>query len=187
MEPKLLIFRGERSRRARGRSGETGPYGHVWSHLLVRAKKVVVARRGSPTGVDPCLALCRSAVDLYMCENATTYVPFEADRMAEPPGDITPIPMLSVLPRQLAALYANEEIMMKYYDDRKANAIIMNRRYNKIMGDRNEYLKYLNNPNHWPLWDLQPCSEVEATCTVAAVAKKDGVALISLVCERIFR
>ena len=138
---------------------------------------IVVARRGNPTGVDPCLTLCRSAVDFYMCDNTTTYVPFEADRMAEPPSDITPLNMLSVLPRQLAALYANEDNMMKYYEDRKANAIIMNGRYNKIMGDRSEYLKYLNNPTHWPLWDLQPCESVEATCTVAAVAKKDGVAL----------
>ena len=95
----------------------------VWSRLLCRAKKLVLARRGLPTGVDPFAELCKSALDSYVTVDSSPYVPFIAADMAETDPDIKPIHMLDALPEHLRS--CTPDTMIQHWDIRKDDVKII--------------------------------------------------------------
>ena len=52
-----------------------------------------------------------------------------------------------------------------------------NSRYNRVLGPRSEYVKYLHRPICRELWDLQPAAKAKATCSFATVYKRNGIEL----------
>ena len=64
-------------------------------------------RRGLPTGAAAVAALGCECADMYTGGPLAAYVPFEADRIAEPPEGAPEIDMLEVLPAVVAERYGD--------------------------------------------------------------------------------
>lgn len=143
---------------------------------MSRRSFLVAARRALPTGVYDPGEMVAARDDTYstsvgICKK---YVPFRGCLMAEPAMGTRGIPMLSVLPTELAELYSNERRLLAEVDVLDEQLERENRMYCKVPCDRDEYMQSLSRPEVWDLWDLQSHDSVRATCSVAAVPKKEG-------------
>ena len=63
-----------------------------------------------------------------------------------------------------------EEIRVR----REAEVRAMNRQYNKALGERDQFVKYLARQDFWHLWMLDRATKCKASMTIAAVPKRDG-------------
>ena len=111
----------------------------------------------------------------------STYVPFEADRIAEPPMATPPIQLLHVLPADVADHYRLLKPLLRPPDEIKEVREELKGRYRTVLGDDKEWVKYLGRVDIRALWRLRPAAEAEATCSIAAVRKSDGHSLRKLV------
>ena len=113
-----------------------------------------------------------------MCSlRSAVCVPFIASDVAEPPIDHQAIPMLSVLPEAVAQRYARPDALLLPESEIAGGFGALCRRFDKVMGPKQEWRRYLSRPEVWPLWELAPEREALATLSVAAVEKKSGTQL----------
>ena len=165
----------ESPRRVTGRQ----PGEEAWRHLRESAR-ICSARRKSlevaSTGADAYRALTRVSIDDYAVRlKGDRYVPFESSLVKEPPVGTAPIRMLEALPADIAVRYRNIEDLLRPGDDASTALEELNRRYCSALGERTQWVKYLNRSDAQPLWALRPAHTVRGRLTIAAVRKKTGV------------
>ena len=105
---------------------------------------------------------------------ATSYVPFESDRVVEPPAGHVPVRMAEVLPPEMAAAYNDVTGMLSDDAIKVQEAADLNSRYCSLLGERAEYLRYLARADVRDMWELVPESSTHHSMSVAAVLKKNG-------------
>ncbi len=169
--------------RVRRTLGVTSTMHEVHLRLLRRAQFLVRARR-SGTGVAWEAELCKHASSAYERDPTERYVPFDASLVSEPDPKHPAIPLLSVLPADLASLYADRDRLVPDLDEKTELLRSLNRQFNRVLGPTVEYHKYLARPDVRCLWELRPATEAVATCSLATVPKRSGDALrkITMVC-----
>ena len=169
-------FPDDRDRCPTGRVVAKGGPQHFGQLRLLRlCKRVRDCRRATPTGGD-LERLCKVSVDDYVRTESRQYVPFVGDRQAEPQPGSPSLYLLDHLPAELRSFYGYEEHMIR--DDAEGSEELrsFNRRYDSILGERSEYIKYLNREGINELWTLYDAEEAKGTCSIAAVPKKSGLA-----------
>jgi len=148
-----------------------------WQSLLLESKRLIAARRGSeanfPTGAALFTALRKSAGDVYGRVRTTSpYVPFVAATVQELPSHAPMIPMLDYLPPRQAEVFANEERCIKGLDaGGKAAFADLNKRYDMVGGNSQEWIKYLLSDEADPLWTYVLDGEERGHCAVLAVPR----------------
>ena len=78
---------------------------------------------------------------MYTGGPLAAYVPFEADRIAEPPEGAPEIDMLEVLPAVVAERYGDFSLLLR--PDAVTIAKERSRCFRRVLGDPAEFLKYL--------------------------------------------
>jgi len=149
------------------------PQRAVCGLLLAESRRLVLARRGnSLTGV-PALegVLKREAGDYTLGGRTSTYVPFLAAAIAEPSKPFQCVEVLSELPGRLAEFYSSEENVLEGGNTDALVLADVDRRYQKVVGPRSEWIAYLRRPDTEPLWDWQRADTIKCRCAVAAVKK----------------
>ena len=162
----------------------------VWLQLLSAAKRVrEVRRRSSSTGAPALAELGGDMSESYQRAGSlpvtAKYADFVGDRMDEPPAGTAGIPLLAVLPPWAAELYGQfEKLVPPLCEDRSAQLRRDNAVFQKVLGSRDEYIKYLWRAEARDLFCLRPVGAVRAWCSVAAVPKRSGDQLrkILMVC-----
>ena len=153
-----------------------GAEGHDKVHLrlLRRAGTLLAARRALPTGVCWRSELKLASQDTYRASTVDdTYVPIESDLVAEPPPGAPSCNALQWLPSSIASVLADPSRLLRPEAECPTYRAGWNKRYNKILGPRCEYVKYFHKPGARDLWELAPESEAEGYCSFACVLKKD--------------
>ena len=160
------------------------PQHRVWIHLLKEAKRVSEARRAAAaaglTGAVLLESLTkRSHADLYgSIHTGPCYLPFKADKMAEPPVHHPVIDLLEALPANVSERYGVFDYVMRPAAEvEAADRKYRGGAYDSILGDRKEYVKYFQRSEAQLLWDLIPEEQALSTLSVAAVANISGTAL----------
>ena len=151
----------------------------AWRRLAFHAQRLVRARRVAgeslPTGasaIDELGKRCQGDVYGRWMRQAV-YEPFQAALVVEPEADHRPILMLEALPDELSEAYSEINRLISTSVEKAAAAKEMNHRYDKILGPRSEYIKYLHRADVRDLWELRPAEEVEHTLSLATVWKKN--------------
>ena len=101
-----------------------------------------------------------------------THEPFVAHLVKEPPANHSHVDMLSALPSEYRHYYEDGSKMIPPEESWPSDHIEVSKRYDKVMGPPDEWIKYLRRPEVRQLWTLAPSAEARATLTVAAVPKK---------------
>jgi hypothetical protein len=149
----------------------------MWKRLLKLGQRLHCVRRALPTGANWTADLGRGAQETYVSDPISKYEAFDADHIAEPPRDAPVVSLRSALPSSLVDRYANIDELIPHRPDVLAELPALNRRYNKVLGDRSEWLRYLTREDVRPLWVLELASQAKASCSVAAVKKREGTQL----------
>ncbi len=90
-----------------------------------------------------------------------------AETIAEPPPPHRAIPMLEVMPPELAAAYGDSRRVFKAEADLPQPFDQLCRRYSRFGGPRSEWTKYLRRPVARELWHFAPACAAAATVSVA--------------------
>ena len=72
------------------------------------------------------------------------YVPLKASQMVEPPLGHRGIYMLDVLPSDVSTIYRDASQLLTSDVDRIRQASELNGKFDKVLGERSEYLAYLS-------------------------------------------
>jgi len=160
----------------------TTPHEVVWQALLRENQRLQLARRHSflnfATGAELWHHITKTAAqETYGRMEATPYVPFVGDQMAEPDLGAGVVPMMEALPPHVAAKYLQVEDLLLPADAIPIDPKELGRRYRQILGRRAEWIQYLQRPEVEPLWELLEPDQVKATLSVAAVPKVGKVGL----------
>ena len=145
--------------------------------LLQSAKGMLEARRAfALTGVTTDEYLKRYAADEYQKEEGlpTPYVPVLAEAVAEPEVGEATVEMDSALQGTQGEFLLQAESALIPEPERGQVLGRQNAMYNRVLGPRSEYVKYLHRPVCRELWDLQPATKAKATCSFATVYKRNG-------------
>ena len=157
----------------------------IHARLMQLCRSVVSGRRALPTGVSWRKELLRTELRYEdPDELLDRYEPCQADLVAEPAVHAPTVDMLSLLPSPMREFYGTPERLIRQEREGTEEHLVMNRIYDKVLGPRREFVKYLQRPDAQALWVLGPASDAVATCAVATVWKKDRKALrkILMVC-----
>lgn len=120
---------------------------------------------------------------------AHKYVPFHAKSMAEPPITHKPIDLRMHSPPDFTDKFfdPNKLLHPDYFDSSsilRQDLKLLNARYCKVLGPREEFLRYLHLPQSRQLWTAHLAKDCVANVSVAAVPKRSGTDLrkILMVC-----
>ena len=146
-----------------------------WARLLASAGPLLDARRAHwRTGVDPKVAIFKTSPDEYNNPDGfpSAYLPFVGHMIAEPPlgGGIRLDRWLDGADARLMDI----DVILKDAAEVEATLRHENRCFDKVLGRREEYVRYLCRADVRPLWVLRRAEESKATCSLAAVAKSTG-------------
>ena len=127
-----------------------------------------------PTGDDYASMLVRSLKDAYITSQESKYVPFVADRIAEPPVGAASVNMLDVLPEEVACFYRDITLMFPQPEGRDMELRDLNRRFCKVLGHHHQYIVYLRRREVQDLFSLELPEDVLGAVSLAAVEKSSG-------------
>ena len=132
------------------------------------------AGRALPCSRQAPLLFARSASRLHLrladnFEKGTTYVSFEADRVAEPSLECPTVVMLDGLPAKHAALYSSPACIVKPVEEWPDDMAELERRYCRVLGQRREWVRYSHRLEVRLSWQLVPLEERELPMGIAAV------------------
>ena len=146
---------------------------HLFHLRMLKAAALLRdGRRAWPTGARWQDMFSRLCFDTYQRDSGTKYEPVVAARMAEPAADAGVVSLLEWLPPGIRDVYSTEEhVMRPGWAGPKALADY-SLRYDSVLGQRSEYVKYFSRDGISALWDFQLASCAKATMSFAAVGKK---------------
>jgi len=128
----------------------------------------------SETGANWREELLRLPDDAYTLPGvaATRYEPFTAALIAEPSLEATVVDPLAICPA-LRSLYAEpQEVLLSPEEVERVRRELCPR-FDSILGPKHEYKAYFRRPEVQALWTLRPADEMKASCSIAAVLKKN--------------
>ena len=156
----------------------------VWHRLLHCSKRVWDGRRqflGAETGADYIAALCKTLRDSYHATPIDKYTDFQSHLIAEPPLGSPVVHMQEVVSAAAYAHYVDLDSLLRERQLPDKDLQLFNRRFNKVLGERREFVQYLQRREVQDLWALElPCN-VRATASIASVAKRSGTMLRKIV------
>ena len=159
----------------------------IWTRLLQECKRLEAGRRVSrsqlPTGAALMARVLKNdCADIYSRDRAkNNYENFIADNIVEPTENAPVVKMVDALPRALLPYYFNFDKLLRSAAEVDEVKAAYKGRYEKVMGQRREWVRYLNRGDIRHLWELRPASETRFRFSVAAVAKKQRPWLRKLV------